>query len=330
MPQAIRDIITHSRHAMILAAAAEHGVFDAIGPRGATAEEVRGKLRLDARASEILLNALAALEVLRKKGNRYINAPIARRHLRGDSPHSILASLRHTNMLYKTWSRLDEILRTGRAAGLSAWEAEDAARQTAIFTRSMYNNGFEAAAALPEMADLGGRRTLIDIGGGPGHFAYNLCLRHPGLEATVYDLPVTIRETRKYLRMYGMGKRMRAVAGDYNREELPRGYDAALVSHIIHSMGERENRRLLKKVFRCLNPGGMLLLRDFLLYEDKTSPPNAAVFAVNMLVNTPDGRTYTFKEVTRWLRDTGFYKIRRAGPPAFGDASLLTALRPPA
>jgi cyclopropane fatty-acyl-phospholipid synthase-like methyltransferase len=124
---------------------------------------------------------------------------------------------------------------------------------------------------------------------------------------------------------------MRALAGDYKKGELPRPFDAVLLSHIIHGMGEKGNRRLLNKVYRCLEPGGILILRDFLLNEGKTSPANAAVFAVNMLVNTENGRTYTFGEVRRWLSDAGFHKIKCVSRPSASgkdNASVMTALKP--
>ena len=331
MPQEIRDFLRYGRHAMILAAAAEHRVFDAVGKSGATAEQVRKSLKLDARATEILLNALAATGMLRKKGSRYTNTPLARRHLLSDSPLSVIGSLVLGGRLFKTWSKLGEVLRTGKAIGIPPWERKDAARETAIFTRAMYEVGFDAAAALPDMVDLSGCRSLLDVGGGPGLFSCRLCRRYPNLTATVFDLPKTIRETRKYLGEYDMGKRMRALAGNYNTGELPAPFDAVLLSHIIHANGEKENRRLAGKVHRCLNPGGMLILRDFLLNEGKASPTQAAVFAVNMLVNTHRGRTYTFGEVTGWLRDAGFRKIRRITPPPTAvrdDASVMTALKP--
>jgi len=331
MPQEIRRLIAHSLHAMILAAAAEHNIFDAVGNGGATARQVRAKLRLDQRGAEILLNALAAMKILRKKGNHYTNTPLSRRYLVSDSPTSILESLQNINNLYKTWSHLDQVLRTGRQRGSPPWGRKSGMRRTAVFTRAMYNGGFEAAAALPDTVDLSGRRRLLDIGGGPGLYSFNLCRRYTDLTATVLDLPTTIRETRKYLKKYGMGKRMRALAGDYKKGELPRPFDAALLSHIIHGMGEKGNRRLLNKVYRCLEPGGILILRDFLLNPGKTSPANAAVFAVNMLVNTENGRTYTFGEVGRWLSDAGFRKIKRVGRPSASgkdNASVITALKP--
>jgi predicted O-methyltransferase YrrM len=330
MPSEIRDLVKMSRKGIVLFAAAEHEIFDAISPFGSTAAQVGRKRRLNARAAEIVLNALAAMGMLRKRGDAYFNTPLTRRYLVSTSPDSVIASLQLSNQTTKGWSGLDEILKTGKGAVEPVPGRGGSAREAAIFARAMSVGAGDAAKALPKMADLSGCRNLIDLGGGAGHFSYYLCKAYPRLTATVFDLPPTIRETRKYLKEYGMGRRMKAVAGNFARGELPAGFDAALISQIIHSLGEKENVALLRKIHRCLNPGGILIVRDFLLNRDRISPFNAALFAVNMLVRTKSGRTYTFDEVKEWMRAAGFTRIRRAGPPAFGDASVMTALKPAA
>jgi SAM-dependent methyltransferase len=328
IPAKIRDLVRASREAAVLFAAAETGIFDAVGPRGDTADQVSRKKRLNKRAVEIVLNTLAGIGFLRKRADRYFNLPFAKRCLLTGSPDSVIESLLLGNRTNKAWSALDQILRTGAGAAKQTWERGDIRRETTIFARAMFVGAKDAARALPEMADLGRCRTLIDIGGGAGHFSYHLCKQYPRLTATILDLPLTVRLTRRYLKEYGLGKRMRAVAGDFEKGELPGGFDAALLSQIIHSLGEKGNAELVAKVYRCLNPGGIIILRDFFLNPDRTSPPNAALFAVNMLVNTKGGRTYALDEAKAWMRAAGFTKITRLGPPAFGDSSVLTALKP--
>jgi len=325
IPPKVRDLVRASREAMILNAAAAHEIFDAIRPRGSSASEVSRAKRLSPRAVELVLNALVAEGFLKKRAGVYFNSPIAKKYLVTSSPASIIGSLQHGNNVTKRWARLDEALKSGPIRETPKWERGKAVRETAVFARAMFVNARDAAAALPEMVDPRDCRSLIDIGGGVGHFSFFLCKKYPRLTATVFDFPATLREARKYFKMYRMGGRLRAAPGDFTKTELPRSFDAALVSQIIHSYGEKENLALFRKVYRCLNPGGIFILRNFLLNPDRTSPSNAAVFAINMLVNTRRGRTYSFDEVTGWMRKAGFRKIRRVGRPAFGDASVMTA-----
>jgi len=330
IPAVLRDLVAMSRKAIVLFAASEYEIFDAIGQRGSTAADVSGKKRLNPRAVEIVLNALAAMGMLRKRGGSYFNTPLTRRYLVSKSPDSVIASMRLSLRTTKGWARLDEILKTGKGIVEPALERHGSPREAAIFARAMSVGARDAARALPKMVDLSKCRSLIDVGGGAGHFAYHLCKAYPRLTATVFDLPLTIRETRKYLKEYGMGGKIRAVSGNFKTEELPAGFDAALISQIIHSLGEKENLALLKKIYRCLKPGGILMVRDFLLNSDRVSPFNAALFAVNMLVRTKSGRTYAFEEVKAWLHAAGFTNTKRAGPPSFGDASIMTAVKPAA
>jgi SAM-dependent methyltransferase len=328
IPPEISGLVLMSRKGIVLFAATEHGIFDAVAPRGSTAAEVSRKKRLNPRAAEIVLNALTAMGMLKKRGGRYYNTPLAARYLVSTSPNSIAPSMRLSLRTTKNWSQLDEVLKTGEGLTEQMRQRGESAREAAVFARAMSVGARDAARALPKMVDLRKCKSLIDVGGGAGHFSFCLCKAYPQLAATVFDLPLTIRETRRFIRESRMGKRMRAVTGNFETEELPGGYDAALLSQIIHSLGEKENIALLKKIYRCLNPGGTLILRDFLLNADRVSPFNAALFAVNMLVATKKGRTYAFDEVKRWMRAAGFTNIRRVGRPAFGDASVMTAVRP--
>lgn len=326
-PPRIRDLVRMSREAEVLMAAVELGLFDAIGPSGAGALEISRRKHLNYRAVEIVLDALTAIEFLAKRGRLYFNRPIARRFLLEKSPGSVVANLRHSWHVSQAWMHLDEILKTGRPPALES-ERDSIAAAAALFAQAMVISASDAAKALPDTVDLGKCRTLIDVGGGAGHFSYQLCRRHPRLTATIFDRPLTVRFARRRMKEYGPGARMRAVAGDFTKGELPGRHDAALVSQIIHSLGEKKNRELMGKIFRCLNPGGVLILRDFLLHRGRVSPPNAALFAVNMLANTKSGRTYTFDEVKEWMRAAGFINIKRKGPPAFGNASVMLARKP--
>jgi len=115
---------------------------------------------------------------------------------------------------------------------------------------------------------------------------------------------------RKRLAEVGLLDRVKIAPGDYTVDELPPGHDLALLSAVIHSNSRETNRQLYEKVFRALGPGGTVLIRDFVLDETRTSPPDGAVFAVNMLVATRAGNCYTFGEIREDLESAGFGDVR--------------------
>ena len=100
------------------------------------------------------------------------------------------------------------------------------------------------------------------------------------------------------------------VAGNYYKDEFPGGHDLALISAIIHSNSPEQNLDLYKKTFRSLISGGRILVRDHVMNQDRTHPRDGAIFAINMLVGTSGGGTYTYKEIEDGLSRAGFTKIR--------------------
>ena len=107
-----------------------------------------------------------------------------------------------------------------------------------------------------------------------------------------------------------MAGRVRLVAGDFYQNELPKGADLAWVSAIIHQNSQEQNRELFRKVFRAVEPGGQIAIRDVVMEESRTAPVTGALFAVNMLVGTPRGGTFTFKELAEDVRLAGFVEAR--------------------
>lgn len=115
---------------------------------------------------------------------------------------------------------------------------------------------------------------------------------------------------RERLAEEGLLERVELMAGDFYQDELPKGCDAAWLSAIIHQNSPAENLLLFQKVYRALEPGGVILIRDHIMDETRTQPASGAVFALNMLVNTRGGDTYTFSEIRRALEEAGFGEVK--------------------
>jgi ubiquinone/menaquinone biosynthesis C-methylase UbiE len=153
-------------------------------------------------------------------------------------------------------------------------------------------------------------KRLLDIGGGSGTYTIAFLKKNPMLTGVIFDLKNVIPMAEERMNAEGLTKRVELVAGDFYHDDLPRDCDLALLSAIIHQNSPEQNRALYRKIFQALLPGGRLLMRDFVMDESRTHPPEGALFALNMLVNTPGGDTYTFREIKHLLEKAGFVEVK--------------------
>jgi predicted O-methyltransferase YrrM len=174
----------------------------------------------------------------------------------------------------------------------------------------MHAIGSDMAQGVVAKLQLSGRENLIDVGGGSGVYTIALLKAAPKIRATIFDLPSVIEIARKTIAAESLTDRVTFVGGDFYEDTLPRGYDLALLSAIIHQNSPEQNVVLYEKVLDALVPGGTLIIRDHVMSEDHTQPAAGAFFAINMLVNTLGGGTYSFREIKRDLEAAGFTDVK--------------------
>ncbi len=167
------------------------------------------------------------------------------------------------------------------------------------------------AERLADALDLSGRKRLLDLGGGPGTMSVCLCREYPELSATIFDLPETEPIFNRVVGSYGMADRVKFQVGDIEQVPFGEGYDVVLVSSMMH--GSRGDL-IPPKAFDALVPGGLIIIRDFVLYPEKNGPLSAALFNMRM-------GAYTEDEMFDFLHKAGFVDI---GCQALGDFTLVT------
>jgi (2Fe-2S) ferredoxin/predicted O-methyltransferase YrrM len=318
MPDELAQSIRGFQESRVILTALELDLFTAIGS-GATAAQTAAAAGTEARATEMLLNALASLDLVRKQGAVFHNAPLAARFLAAGSPDSARMAMLHTARLWHRWSGLTECVRTGTAT-----PDERDAGSTEAFIAAMHNNARQRAAQLAQAAAAGASR-MLDVGGGSGAYSIAFAQANPQLRAEVFDQPAVLAIAERHIREAGLEERISTRVGDLRTDEFGGGYDLVLISAICHMLGEEENRDLLARASRALAPGGRAVIQDFLLRADKTGPRSGALFSLNMLVNTEGGASYSEDEYTAWLREAGFGEVRRVPLP--GPAGVLIAMR---
>ena len=299
----------------ILLTAVTLDVFSHLDRRGRTAAEVAGRLRVDARALTLLLNALVAMRVLSKVGEEFANTTVAQTHLVRSSPQYVGHLLVLHDAEWDHWGKLEEAIRTGSSpAGRHVFSEnpELGANVLAVLHRI----GQQSGPSFAKRLELGDAHTMLDLGGGAGTNAIAFCHTYPDLSATVFDLPDTLRVTERVVKDAGLEGRIRLQPGDFNNDELGGPYDLILMSDILHYQDYDANAVLVEKTRRHLNPGGALIIKDRFLDETGTKPAWTTAFAVHILVNTPRGACFKASDAMAWMKAAGFDMVEELEPTA--------------
>lgn len=296
----------------VLLTGVELELFVLVAAKPLSAEQIAGRIGADLRALTIVLDALAAMELLIKKNNMYQTEPSAARLLAADSPDSILPMVRHSADLWNRWSHL-----TSRVAGPGTTE-----KSMQAFINAMHVIATPLAPRIVSLVGISGARRLLDVGGASGTYTLAFLQAEPQMRATLFDLPAVIEMARERVGAAGMLDRVTLAAGDFKKDPLPAGHDLAFVSAIIHQNAHEENVEMFRKIFAALESGGRLVVRDHVLSPDRTEPRSGALFAVNMLVGTEGGNSYTEAEIRDAMEQAGFVGVRLINPDTCMDGLM--------
>jgi SAM-dependent methyltransferase len=300
------------------------GVFTAIGKETLTAEEVAGRLKTNGRALTTLLNALTAMDLLDKSDGRFSNTPASLAFLSKDSPRYLGFMIMHHHHLVESWSRLDQaVLSGGPVAGRVSFGDEE---RRESFLMGMFNIAMTIAPELTKSIDLFERRHFLDVGGGPGTYAIHFCLNNPQLRGTVYDLPTTRPFAEKTIARFGLTGRVDFMEGDYLKEDIKGTYDVAWLSQILHGESPDDCRMIVDKTVAALEPGGLIMIHEFILDNTMDGPLFPALFSLNMLLGTDGGQAYSESELMDMLADAGVRDIRRLPFQGPNDSGIITGI----
>jgi predicted O-methyltransferase YrrM len=291
----------------VLAAGAALDVFTCLHERPATARALASALATDLRATTILLDALAALGYLDKRGDRYSVPEDLARLLSERSAENILPMLRHQANCLRRWAELPVVARTGKRPE-PAVSIRGAAADQADFIGAMHNISEPIADEVVAHLQPLKFRHLLDIGGGPGTWTIAFLRAVPGARATLFDLPPVVAMAKERIAEAGLLDRVTLVGGDFYTDDLPAGADLAWFGAICHQNSRQQNRALFAKAHAALDAGGVAVIRDVVMEPSRIEPAGGALFAVNMLTATEAGGTYTFDEYSEDLRQAGFGK----------------------
>ena len=298
----IEGMTSGYRDSCILVAALKTGIFEALGTGWRTPTAVAASLNLDPRATDVVMCALVAAEILVQDAGRFAIEPGARGFLLADSDQTMASIIGHNLGLMKAWVQLDEVLRSGQPAP----RPERTADEMRDFICGMENVSRTSSEEVAAKVDMAGARRLLDLGGGPGTAALTFARAFTGLHCVVYDLPGPIGIAVEQIKAADLEERVTIWSGDFLTDPIGEGFDIVYISNIVHMLAPHEVLLLLEKARAALAKGGRVLIKDFFLDDSRTSPAWTAQFSVNMLVGTSGGKSYPLSEMLDLMAKAGF------------------------
>jgi predicted O-methyltransferase YrrM len=313
---------------LIIEAGLHYRLFDLLDKSPRTVNELAAQTGASARGLTAVLEALVGLELLARAGDRYRLTPESATFLVSTKPAFHGAFFRHgAEKLLPRWMQLKEIVRTGKPS--AAFNRDDEGE--AFFAEFVESRYFRSATRQREklgehlgLANATKPVTVLDVGAGSGVWGIALAQQSPLVRVRAVDWPRVLTVTERVARRCGVADRLTSIPGDFKTADWGTGHQVATFGHILHSEGREGSRALLRKAFDALAPGGTVAIMEFLVADDRTGPPSALIFAVNMLVHTETGDAFTFPEISEWLRDAGFVNPRLFEVPAVSPLVLAT------
>jgi len=315
---------------LVLEAAIRHRVFDVLDSGPKSLEELQGATGASARGLAAIANVLVGMDFLAKDaGGQYSLTAESAAFLVRSKPSFMGGLILHTSgQTLPKWLKLNEVVESGKPAALVNQE-DEGGTFFEQFVVDIFPTSYPSAKVLAGSFDLSSAKdpvSVLDLAAGSGVWGIALAQSSPQVRVTAVDWPVVLPVTEKTVAKFGLSNQFTFSAGDLLSADFGKGHNIATLGHILHSEGEASSRSLLAKTFEALASGGTIAIAEFLVNKDRTGPMNGLIFAVNMLVHTEHGDTWSFEEISGWLTEAGFVNARNLDSP--GPSPLILADKP--
>lgn len=308
----ILETASHFRESRVLLTGVELDIFTLLSNKSMSLGEICNSLGSDPRATQYLLDALTAMDFLVKDNDKYRTNPEVSKFLNKESEESIIPILQHSAFLWHRWGQLTDIVMGNKITIKPIDEMKP--EQLKAFILGMHVLALRVSKKLLDKLGPVPYKKMLDVGGATGTYTEAFLSVNPDMKGTIFDLPPVIELAKERLKSSPYLSRIDFVAGDFYKDDLPQGYDFIWLSAVIHQNSREQNVELYKKCYKSLETGGVIWIRDYVMSSNRTHPKAGALFAINMLVGTQSGGTYTYEEIEEDLKMAGFrnihYKIK--------------------
>jgi SAM-dependent methyltransferase len=314
----IMDMASAFYESGVLFAASDLGIFKKLAELDeADATAIAAACSLDLRGARLLLDACVAVGLLSKSGSLYRNTADTASFLVPGSPGDLSTAIRYNRDVYAAWGKLKEMVKTGRPVERPELHLGEDPERTRTFVLAMHGRALGIGQAVIPQLDLSGRKTLLDVGGGPGTYSMLIARAFPQIECTVLDLPEVVKIAGQLIAQAGIQRQVKTLGGDYHTGPFPGGNDVVIFFGVLHQENPAAIQDLLSRARAALRPGGAVYVLDMMTDATHTQPRFSALFALNMALTTPHGWVFSSEELEGWLGEAGFrdFACRPLPPP---------------
>lgn len=329
-PERIMQLAWGYAPPLAIEAAIHHRVFDVLDEGPKTLAETAQATGASERGLKGIMNLLTGFGFLGKTADgRYTLTPESSAFLVSSKPAFHGGMFRHMSKQFiPNWIQLNHIVATGKPA-VAVNQEGPGGEFFQELVMDIFPLSYMPAMTLAQHLNFGAEGdpvSVLDLAAGSAVWSIAQAQCSPRVVATAVDWPEVLPVTRKSVARFGLTERFSFSPGDLAHADFGSNHQLATLGHILHSEGAERSQALLRRTFEALAPGGTIAIAEFLVNAERTGPPPGVIFAVNMLVNTDHGDTFSFEEISEWLRDAGFVDARLL--EAAGPSPLVLATKP--
>jgi 3-hydroxy-5-methyl-1-naphthoate 3-O-methyltransferase len=326
-PQKLQQDLWAVLGAQALTTGVELDIFTIISEGNRTPKEVARRAKASQRGVRMLMDALTGMGYLNKRGETYGLEPISDKFLVSGKPTYMGSFASTTSLTRPGWAQLGEVVKTGKP--VAAVDAEEAGKEffpklVAILFPGSYAAARSALAGIPAKTAKK-LYQVLDVAAGSGAWSIPFAQANKDTRVTVVDFPEVTPITREFTAKFGVADQYDYIEENLRHADFGKNqYDLVILGHIIHSEGEKWGKNLIKKCYRALKEGGLLLIAEMVPNDTRTGPVMPLLFGLNMLVHTADGDVFTMKEYRQWLKGVGFKRVTTIDAPSPSPLILAT------
>ena len=329
--ESVNELARNFWYSAILRAGIKLDVFSLLENDSLTSQDVAVRISASPRYTQAFLDSCAVLELLEKKADKYNNSSMSSKFLvKGKAAYVGDHALHHTNT-WDSWGHLDEVIKEGKTRLPYETGFVDANTYWTDYMTGQHNRATSGQAHyLVESLDLANKRKLIDLGGGAASYSIALCAPNPQLKAVVVDQKEPLVVAKPLVEEAKLQDQISLGEGSLFGEQVGSGYDVCLISGVVLIKPEEDCKKLFKLAFEILEPGGLVVIQDYMHIED--DPARKRLDTLEdlyvLVVFDPGAGDREGAEVASWLEEAGFQSTKSIQLPT--QLGLVTAEKPPA
>ena len=306
-------------------------IFTKLSKKSMSAKDLAIDIDVPVNGISTICTALTSIGLLQRKNKRYSNSKGAEDFLVKGAPNDFgdYLRLQIDRQMYSFMEQLEGVItnniKPNYIDSYAKWMSNE--KEARLYSESQHAGSVGPSKSLARIIDFTKINHLLDVAGGTGGFAIGLCKVNPNLHITIIDFPNVIKLGYEKVKEAGLSDRISFIAGNALDYDWPTNVDAVMMSYLFNGVPEEAIPELVKKAYSVINPGGLFIIHDFMVNNDRSGPPLAALWQLQHLAFTPTAKSITNKWVTDILESSGFVNIQ-IKPLISGMTKLLWANKP--